>query len=282
MNLSRPPFQIVPGQSAEDAAAEIVAAFLSIESLPLKTSRVFKMLSDCLGLEPEELSIAVGSSLAEAVDATAALHDKPYHSSQHCCEVMLSSYFLSLLGGLDKQETAEIVLAALTHDFQHDGKPNGDIPFRLERNSVNKAEPYLAKAGMDKTRRQKLAALTLATSTAIGLPIARACHAHHAQGAPLPEIPPSAPELAELGNDPLTAIQALILCEADILPSIGLTTDYALKLQEKLSIEWGARLGLEDKLRFIDNQRHTFFADNYFNPNIDKIRQEILKRLHNQ
>jgi 3'5'-cyclic nucleotide phosphodiesterase len=280
LNLSRPPFQIIPGQPPEDAAAEIVAAFLSIESLPLKTSRVFKTLTDCLDLERGEPLFAAGCDLAETIDATAAVHDRPYHNSQHCCEVMLSSYFLALTAGLKQQQTAEIVLAALGHDFRHDGKAGGDIPFQLERNSVNQAGAFLLASGMDAARQRKFAALILATNTTIGLPIALACHAHHSRGAPLPEIPPSAPELTELGNDPLTAMQALILCEADILPSIGLTIGYALKLQEKLAIEWGVHLGLEDKLRFIEKQRHSFLAGNYFNPNIDKLKLTMLQRLH--
>lgn len=281
MNLLRPPFRVIPGQSAEDAANEIVAAFVTIETLPRKVSSIYHTLSYCLNLEYPKPLIAAGYSLAKAIDDNACYHDQPYHNSQHCCEVMLSAYFLSRLVDINRQETAEIVFAALIHDFQHDGKPNnGDIQFRLERSSVNKAEPYLLAAGITKIQQQKLAALILATNTAIGLPVARSCYDHHTRGTSLPKIPSSAPELVELCDNPAASLQAIILCEADILPSIGLTTEYALKLQEKLSVEWGARLELEDKLRFIDNQRHSFIASNFFYPNIDKIRQAILNRLH--
>ena len=133
MNSFRPPFRIIPGQSAEDAAVDIVDTFISIETFPDKVHRVFKEITGCIGTGPLDPLIVAGYSLAKAIDDAADIQDKPYHNSLHTCEVMLSSYFISLLAGLNKQETAEIILAALIHDFQHDGQINGDILFRLER-----------------------------------------------------------------------------------------------------------------------------------------------------
>jgi hypothetical protein len=253
---------------------------MSIETFPDKVHRVFKEITGCIGTEPLDPLIVAGHSLAQAIDDAAYIQDKPYHNSQHTCEVMLSSYFISLLGGLNKQETAEIVLAALIHDFQHDGKFNGDILFRLERSAVNEAAPYLSAAKMPLSQQKKIAALILATEIFIGGDIAHASHTYHNHGGTFPDIPSAAPELREICEDPAQSIQALILCEADILPSIGLTTDYAFRLQEKLAMEWGMTLGLEDKLRFIDTQCHAFIIGHFFNPNIDKLRLEILRRLH--
>lgn len=282
LNLFRPPFRIIPEQSAEDAAIDIVNAFKSIESLPDKVSKVFKTITDCLCIEAlDPLNIA-GHSLAEVIDGAAHIQDKPYHNSQHTCEVMLSSYFLSLLGGLKKQETAEIILAALVHDFQHDGKFNGDILFRLERFAVNEVAPYLSAAKIPPIQQKKISALILATEIVIGGAIVQASHIYHIHGGTLPKIPTAAPELREICDDPKISIQALVLCEADILPSIGLTFDYALKLQDKLAKEWGARLGLEDKLKFIDNMCHAFIVGDFFNSNVEKLRLDLLQKLANK
>jgi hypothetical protein len=279
LNCFRPPFQIIPGQSAEDAAIEIVDAFISIETLPDRACMIFRTIMDCLAIGHLEPLVVAGFSLCKVVDNVADKANKPYHNSLHTCEVMLSAYFLSLLAGLDKHEIAEIILAALIHDFQHDGKINGETPFRLERNSINAALPYMLTAKITLTQQQKIAALILATDTAIGLNIVRACYAHYIYGDSLPEIPSAAPELGKISEDPKKLVQALILGEADILPSIGLTIEHAFRLQEKLSLEWDVRLGLEDKLQFIDSKFRTFIMGTFFNQNIDKLRLEILHRL---
>jgi hypothetical protein len=237
------------------------------------------MIAECLDLEECDHLIVAGYRLARTFDDTASLYDHPYHNSQHTCEVMLSSYFLSLLRGLNKHETAEIILAALIHDFQHDGRINGDVSFRLERHAINEATPYLLATEITEVQQRNIAALILSTDITIGLNIARASYAHHVHGSSLPKIPQVASELEAVCKDPLKSIQALILCEADILPSVGLTIEYALRLQEKLSIEWGTSLGLEDKLRFINKSCHTFIIGNFFNPNVEKLRLEILRRL---
>lgn len=282
LNLFRPPFQIIPGQSAENAAVEIVNVFMSIENLTDKVSKVFRAITNCLDLNHLDPLVVAGFSLAKMIDGTAHTNDNAYHNNQHICEVMLSSYFLSLLfsGGLNKQETAEIILAALIHDFQHDGKLNGDTPFRLERNAINEAAPYLLAARMPQTQQQKITGFILATDSTISLNLIRACYLHHIYGDPLPELPSAVPEFRTISEDPLKLIQASILCEADILPSIGLTIKHAFRLQEKLSMEWGVCLGLKDKLQFIDNKFLTFTVGNFFNPNIDKLKLEIQRRLH--
>lgn len=281
MNLLRPPFQIIPGQSAQDAAIDIVSAFKSIENLPNKVNRTYTAITDKLAIDPNHPLIAVGRNLAQAVDAEAHIYNNPYHNSQHYCEVMLSSYFLSLLSSMDDPATAEIVVAALIHDFRHDGKLNGDIPFRLERKSVDEAMPYLTRAKVAQPQQQCLAALVLATEPLSGVNFVHACCLHHTQGHSLPEVPVAAPELGQLGYDPVKSKQALILCEADILPSLGLTFEHALMLQDKLSLEWGTRLGPEDKLRFIDRSCRTFFTGGFFTANVEKLRLAILHQLEN-
>ncbi|MGR8998820.1 MAG: hypothetical protein ACU88J_07210 [Gammaproteobacteria bacterium] len=279
MNFARPPFLVIPGQSAEDAAIDIVAAFKSIENLPNRVGRTYRAITGRLTTGLQSPLIVAGYSLAQAVDTEVFTGNNSYHNSQHYCEVMLSSYFLSLLAGMDDQITAEIVSAALIHDFHHDGKPNGDIPFRLERKAINEAKPYLIQAKVTQTQQQCLAALVLATEYLNGINIVHACYTHYTQGHALPEIPEAANELEALCNDPVKSKQALILCEADILPSIGLTFEHALQLQDKLSLEWGVRQRFEDKLQFIDHTCRVFIVGSFFNTNVAKLRLAMLHRI---
>jgi len=281
LNIARPPFRVDSAQTADAAAEEIVQTFLAIANLPAKVSRVFAALVDCLGAAADDPPVAAGYRLAAAIDDDDPFFNLPYHNKQHVCEVMLCCHYLAQRRRLDQREALEIILAALFHDFRHDGKSRGDTPFRLERNSVNQAESYLMAAGVTPTQCRRLAALVLATNPNTGLPIAQACYDHHQHGTPLPEIPAAAPELTELRAQPI-AVHALILCMADILPSLGLTIDYALALQEKLAQEWGTHLGMRDKLRFIDNSRQIFTLCDYFMPNILHLRTYLVDHLQSQ
>lgn len=279
MNIARPPFCIDRAQPAEAAAEEIVHVFQALQNLPRKVSLIFRTLVDCLAIAPDAPYAQAGLRLADAIDHDAAHFDLPYHNKQHVCEVMLCSHYLARSVDLGPHETLEIILAALFHDFRHDGDSLNDAPFRLERNSINLARPYLLAAGVTEGQCRKLAALVLATHPQAGLPVAHAYYSHHHRAAPRPRIPANAPELAELDN-PDNAKHALLLCQADILPSLGLTIDYALMLQEKLAQEWGMPLGIEDKVRFIDSTRHLFDICDAFMPNILRLRNHLLARQH--
>jgi len=281
LNIARPPFRVDSAQTAEEAGVEIVQAFLAIENLPEKVSRIFATLLSCLDAAPDDPLAVAGRRLARAIDHDDPRLDHPYHNQQHVCEVMLCCHYLARRLNLDRRETLEILLASLFHDFRHDGTRNGGLPFRLERNSVILAEPYLLAAGVTPTQRRKLAALVLATHPGAGQPVAHASYNHHHHRVPLPEIPAAAPELTALRSRP-AADHALILCAADILPSIGLTIAYALALQEKLAKEWGADLGTEDKLRFIDSSLPIFAVCDFFAPNIHRLRAYLMDQLQTQ
>jgi hypothetical protein len=129
------------------------------------------------------------------------------------------------------------------------------------------------------TQQKKISALILATEIFIGGALVQASYVYHSHGGSFPNIPTVAPELRKICEDSKLSVQALILCEADILPSIGLTIDYAFLLSEKLGKEWGTLLGLEDKLRFIENQCHAFIVGDFFNTNVERLRSDIIQKL---
>ncbi|EIC30435.1 MULTISPECIES: hypothetical protein [Methylomicrobium] len=217
MDTAHAPFRIDSSQSTDAAAVEIVHFFRSIDPLPNKVGLVLRTLVDCLALAPNNVHRQVGLRLAEAIDRDGPRFDLPYHNRQHVCEVMWCCRYLGLALDLAPQTTIEIILAALFHDYRHDGNNRSPIPFRLERHSINLARPYLLAAGLDPMQ----------------------CR-HHRRQEPHPEAPAYAPELAELDNID-NATPALTLCLADVLPSLGLTIEHALYLQEKLAQEWANR-----------------------------------------
>ncbi|MBL1263906.1 HD domain-containing protein [Candidatus Methylomicrobium oryzae] len=279
MNTARPPFRIDSSQSIDEAAVEIVQLFRSIGHLPNKVGLVFQTLAACLALAPNNAYMQAGLRLAEAIDGDDPCFDLPYHNRQHVCEVMLCCRYLALALDLAPQATLEIILAALFHDYRHDGNSCNPIPFRLERHSINQAQPYLLAAGLNPTQCRKLTALVLATQPTAGLPVALAYYHHHCRQGPRPEAPAYAPELTELDNID-NATHALILCLADVLPSLGLTIEHALHLQEKLAQEWGKPLGIEDKVRFIEHTQHLFILCDRFIPNVMRLKNHLLSIRH--
>lgn len=255
----------------------MVAVFAEVELLPDKVSQSFDAVARCLGASERAPLIVAGRHLSWAIDhGEGASIDNPYHNAQHFCEVLMCAHFLSLLVDLDIHTRLEVVLAALIHDFHHDGLPNDLTPFRLERRSVNQAMPYLTEAGIPEMQRRRISALVLATEMVNGLAIALACHAYHIEGASQPTIHVAAPEMAKLVESSIAARQALILCEADVLPSVGLTIEHAICLQDKLSLEYGIPLQKADKLRFISGIFPGFVIGTFFQPNVERLRQFLL------
>lgn len=280
MNLDRSPFVVIPGESPETVGIDMVAAFAAMSTLPDRTGRVFDALMELLGVEPADPVAMAGVRLAADIDSGGGGgHPHPYHNTRHFGEVMLCAYFIAQLQQLPVHATAEVVLAALMHDYGHDGKPNGAVPFRLERQSVVLAGVVTAEVGLTSEQKERLAALVLATDVARGHPAVIAWHVAHVsrpEEAELPPVPSEAPELALLASEALAARQALILCEADVLPSVGLTFGHALKMQAELSAEWETELDVQDKLRFIDEWLKRSTMSLFFKPNVDLLRRSLL------
>ena len=279
-DLNNPPFCVVPGQPADRVAEEFLKAFETLKPRQDKVSLTFAELSQQMGVGDSTPLHVAGMRLSRSIDSgIGAGQGNAYHNPQHFCEVMLGAYFVALLDDLDTDSQLEVVLSALIHDFHHDGKANRQIPFRLERIAVNEAVPYLEEARVPEMQQRLVAALVLSTEVVSGLTIARACHAHHKSGSLLPDIHIAAPELALLAEHPLHARQALIVAEADVLPSIGLSIEHALQLQETLSMEWGIPLELEHKYRFITQAFPGFIIGTLFQPNVERLRQYLRQRI---
>lgn len=228
-----------------------------------------------IGLTPGDPLSRAGRAIARDIDrGVGAGVASGYHNPQHFLEVMLSALYLARSVRFDARRTARVVTAGLIHDFHHDGSRGASAPFRLELLAVQKAGPYLVEAGVDADECGRLEALVLATEPRAGVPYARACGQSHRSGGPAVPRAAALPQpLERLSVDPDLAHEAMLLAEADVLPSIGLTIEHADALQARLASEWGTALGRADKLQFIDRMVGEITVAEFFIPNMQRLRQ---------
>lgn len=233
-----------------------------------------------IGLPETDVLLLAGRAIARDVDrGIGAGVAAGYHNSQHFLEVMLTALYLARLARLNPRRTARVVTAALMHDFHHDGSRGTLSPFRLELLAVQEALPYLRAAKFDDDECLRLQALVLATDPSTGVPFARACWACHAASGPVAPLASTLPPpLGRLLVEPDLAQEAVLLAEADVLPSIGLTLEHAERLQSRLAIEWGTASSRDDKLQFIDRMVDKITVGSFFIPNIRAVRQAYLGR----
>ena len=202
-----------------------------------------------------------------------------YHNPQHFLEVMLCALYLARSHKLEPQRVARLVTAGLIHDFHHDGSRGASAPFRLELLALQKAQPYLHATGVDGDECRRLEVLVLATEPRAGVPYARACWHQHRLGGPAVTRATTLPSALEpLAREPDLAFEAVLLAEADVLPSIGLTFEHAESLQARLAAEWRTPLGDADKLQFIDRMIGEISVAKFFVPNVQRLRQAYADR----
>ena len=274
---------LAPATAPDAATAErlgraIVEVFEHLETLPDKVGWTCRQISGRLGAGADPVLAQGCLALADLIDADPSAFDlHPYHNRQHYCEVALTGYYLCLAAGTTVHEMQWVLLAALMHDVVHSGRTQAS--FQLERASVRRAEPVLKAVRLDDDAIARLAVLVLCTDVAIGTRFV--CDALRAsgEGAPMPVAPAEAPELALLTRDPSLLRLAQLLCEADILPSIGLTFAHSMRLQRRLSLEWQRPLGDHDKLEFIDTVLACGIVGAFFLPNVLAARRTLLERL---
>jgi len=275
-DLSRAPFALEPRKDAAQVAEDIVDCFRQVSALHHdKVSLTTRAALGVIGLPDHNEWASAALHLSSDMDA--GIGDggnNAYHNSQHFCEVMLSTLYLSLRAPLDPARRAQMIVAALAHDFFHDGGAN-DTPFRLERRSVESLVPYLNAAGIPAGDQTDIVAIILATETTVGLPFARQCYLQSRNGHPPPPTPPIESRLAPLGESAQLAMQAVLLTEADILPSVGLTTECAMRAQAKLSSEWGKPLSAENKLHFLEHVFGDFCVSRFFTPNVERLKAAV-------
>jgi len=264
--------------SAPQMTAELLALFEQVTVQADKLQWVQAALAADLAVRE-----AVDPALARACAAVAALVDaRPatfdrhgYHNRQHFCEVALTAYGLCVMDELDARSTQLVVLAALIHDVVHEGRPQP--AFVQERASVESMRPWLEAAGLDAAQMEQLMVLVLATDPSRGNVFLSALGSGNGAS---PEVPAEAQELAALAADAGLARLARLVCEADVLPSVGLGADHALRSQQRLAVEWRRPLDLADKLGFIDLVLRQGCVGAAFLPCVHVTRADLSAEMH--
>jgi hypothetical protein len=268
-----------------EVADQIVACFRAVARLDRPTSSVLAAAMACIGVDSLDPLAIAGSRIAAEIDRGMAGPDaNAYHNRQHTCEVALCSLFLARHAGLRASGQARVIVAALVHDFQHDGSANAGQPFRLERLAIAAARSHLAGAGVKPDEIERIAAIVLATELSIGASYARHCFRFFHHGGSASEVPSEAMDdlspLRLLAEDADLAFQAVLLAEADLLPSAALTDDHAMLCQERLSREDRRVLpGVAEKLAFLDAQVPGFLVARFFEPNLEQHRCALVAAL---
>lgn len=272
-DFSRPPFRVPADADARTVARDIIACFQLVSGLPEKVTRCFSAAAGIAGLAENDPLRVAGDRIARDMDAgVGAGGGNPYHNAQHFCEVVLSALYLSLLAGLAAREQTQLLVAALAHDFHHDGTSNANVPFRLERLSAEAVAPYLDAAGVSPEERARVKAMIFSTEVTVGTGFARDCHLHLAAGGPRPGLSGVPAPLATLAGDTRLALQAVVLGEADVLSSAGLTVQYGELQQEKLAEERKQPLGSKHKLHFLNQVFQEFTVGRFFSPNLRDLK----------
>jgi hypothetical protein len=274
--LDRPPFAVLASLGPAQVAQELVACFRKLGARPDRLEHAHAlalhgMVQVDAGLQP---LAAAGRAIARDIDrGVGAGVASGYHNPQHFLEVMLCALYLARSHQLAPARVIRLVTAGLVHDFHHDGSRGASAPFRLELLAVEKALPYLQAGAVDPQECARLETLVLATEPRAGVPFARACWRQHQGAVPVARhsetLPPA---LERLAREPELAFEAVLLAEADVLPSIGLTYDHAESLQARLAAEWRMPLGHADKLQFIDRMLGEISVAQVFRPNVKQLR----------
>lgn len=276
LDLSRAPFRVARDADPGQIARDMTACFRVVVALPRKCAQVFDAAAIAIGLDRANALARAGRRMAADIDAgTGNGKENPYHNSQHFCEVLLCALCLSWLAELAPREQAQLLVAALSHDFHHDGKDARGTPFRLERLAVEMTLPYLAAAGASAEERANIAVMILATEVSKGVPYARLCYRHFFEGGEKPRAPQGIAGLGLLADNARSALLAVLLTEADVLPSVGLTVEYGEVSQAKLSREWGRALGAADKLHFLERVFQEFTVSRFFAPNLEAMKRAM-------
>lgn len=279
LDLSKPPFKVGEGEDARTVAEDFIACFQVIAQLPAKVGTCVRAAFESAAVAPNEPLWIAACRIADDMDAgVGAGGANAYHNAQHFCEVMLNALYLSLLAGVDAQARAEIMIAALVHDFHHDGTKNMSATFRLESFSAEATAPYLEAAGVSPQVCARIAAMVFATEVTKGTRFARDCYLHFSAGAPLPSASNLPAPLALIGTDARLALEAVIVGEADVLSSAGLTVQYGDLQQERLAEEWKQPLGAEHKLRFLNQIFQDFTIGRFFSPNLRDLKSAAKDR----
>lgn len=273
--LMRPPFRLDSDMDPAEVGQAIVDCIDYFSALPNPLTSVFSVAMEVAETKESEPLYRAGMAIVQDIDVgIGAGNANAFHNKIHLCEVLLCTIAISNLVQLSAHEKALLFVAAAAHDFHHDGRPNVR-PYRLESLATSLAKPYLVDAGVSALDSHTISTLILATETQTGVSIARAYYAKHFMGVDASQFD-VAIDFPLLASDCRSSLLAVILAEADILPSVGLTAEHAKSTALRLAQEWNTPFTPKSKIDFIDNCVGDLITANYFMSNVRAIRHTFL------
>ncbi len=185
----------------------------------------------------------VGRTCLGAAHAVAAWGGLPYHSATHHAEVAVNAMVMVELQArmgrpIGAHETSLLLAACLSHDLYYQPSVARER-FAAERVAADALDAIATEAGAGAADRAAMRALVVATEPRLRL------RAGGPLGAPLA---PKAAKLLGTGTrrtgmkgavDPVLASLAAILSDADLLSSVGLTTEWYRVQETRLAQEAG-------------------------------------------
>lgn len=284
IDLSHEPFALGEGRTARRAARSMITAYLALEAAPEpKLGPVADWVLASYGFPPDHPYRQAAAPIAAAIEGRdTPVPVNPYHNAHHTLEVLLNAHYLAIRNDrvathihLTDRERALLCLAALIHDYEHDGTMNGPKRFRLESLAFDTALPQFRAAGMDEADCAAIQAIVLATDPAGPNLYMKALHSAAFYGGPTPTEDMAFAELKPLADDRRLLRMAGLLNDADLLSSAGLSSEYSDRQSAKLGAEGGRKLDCADMLRFLQHivgGSFTTRAGRFFNLNMFLIK----------
>ncbi len=268
VHFHEPPFVLAEDPTPAALAEALTFVFYKIAGIDgPRLSLAWRLVSAFATSKPELAALkAAGELIAADFDrGLGNLNDSGYHNSQHTFEVLYAAHTLILLKArsgkaLSPEARLTLLLAALIHDWHHDGSEHSDGYFRLENLALAAARPYLADLTPEQLQRIEL--IVRATDSSGPHGFARQVYEanlHRLSDAGLedepsfPDLPEGMDTLAELlKNEQAETVElAVLLNDASLLPAAGLTPDYAAVHSQRLRDEWAHPVGHSDFVRFV-------------------------------
>lgn len=278
------PFAVIQGHTARRAARAITATYGRLEATPGdKLAPIVLWLLETCGFGADHPYARAARPIAEAIEARDTPRPvNPYHNAHHTLEVVLNAHYLAARNDvvatmirLTPREHGLLCLAALIHDFEHDGTMNGKQRFRLEQLANDTATPFFDEAGISAEDQAVIKVTVLATDPAGPNLYMKSLHSHEFYGGPTPDPATAYAELAPLAQDRRLLRLAGLLNDADLMSSAGLSLDYSRRQSDKLGAEGGRYLDCNDMLRFLSHivgGSFTTRAGRFFNTNMFLIK----------
>ena len=285
LRFDAPPLVLPENPAPESLAEAMTFAFYKLVELKGPVlSLVWRVVTAFAMTSPALIPIReAGERIAADFDrGIGAGHGNGYHNAQHTAEVMLSSHVFALLErrldhALFPEARLLLMLAALVHDWHHDGKLSESSPFHHENMALDAARPYLACLSAGQMARLELMVRATEAGTARQFVHAALQWHGNARSGVAPVVPEGMkPITAFLQPDhAVTCELASLLIDADGLPLFGLTPDYALLLTHRLRDEWETSIGHKDFVALLDKalagRSFLSLAGGFFTPNIEAV-----------